>query len=139
MAPGVQGQPLHIVYKDARIKASTNEIAQSLQGSWRAEHLFALKQALALFDFYATQLAECDAAIEAQLQVLAAHSADPQPGKKRSRSRNAPKFDLRSQGDCVSGKVWNRYDGSPKPPPRMNLVPGPPSFQHHSLTLPAMS
>jgi transposase len=35
--------------KDARIQASTEEIAKSLQGNWRTEHLFALKQALALF------------------------------------------------------------------------------------------
>src|SRR5450830_434158 len=33
----------------------------------------------------------------------------------------------------------NMYVGSPKPPPRTNLLPRPLSFQHHSLTLPAMS
>ena len=97
--------------KDARIKASTHEIAQSLQGSWRAEHLFALKQALALFDFYGTQLAECDAAIETQLQLLAAHTGDPQPGKKRSRARNAPKFDLRAQLFRMCGVDLTRIDG----------------------------
>jgi transposase len=46
--------------KNVRIHASTQKIAKSLQGSWRAEHLFALKQALASFDFYGTQLAECE-------------------------------------------------------------------------------
>lgn len=46
--------------KKARIRASAEAIAKSLQGNWRTEPLFALKQALALFDFYATQLAECD-------------------------------------------------------------------------------
>jgi hypothetical protein len=46
--------------KNARIRASRDEIARSLQGNWRAEHLFALKQALALFDFIGTQLAECE-------------------------------------------------------------------------------
>ena len=97
--------------KDARIKASSDEIAQSLQGSWRAEHLFSLKQALALFDFYGTQLAECDAAIEAQLQVLAAHTGTPQPGKKRSRNRNAPKFDLRTQLFKMCGVDLTRIDG----------------------------
>ena len=50
--------------KNVRIRASGEEIAKSLQGNWRAEHLFALKQALALFDFYGTQLAECDREIE---------------------------------------------------------------------------
>ncbi|RYF59386.1 MAG: IS110 family transposase, partial [Comamonadaceae bacterium] len=70
-------------HRDVRIKASKQEIAASLQGNWREEHLFALKQALALFDFYATQLAECDAAIDAQLQALATHAGAPAPGKKR--------------------------------------------------------
>ena len=97
--------------KDARIQASADEIAQSLQGSWRAEHLFTLKQALALFDFYGTQLAECDTAIEAQLQTLAAHTGDPQPGKKRSRARNAPKFDLRVQLFRMCGVDLTRIDG----------------------------
>ena len=36
--------------KDARVHASDEEIARSLQGNWRAEHLFALKQALGAFD-----------------------------------------------------------------------------------------
>ena len=47
-------------YRDARIHASEEEIATSLLGNWRDEHLFALKQALAAFDFCAAQLAECD-------------------------------------------------------------------------------
>ena len=32
--------------KNVRVRASVDEIAKSLQGNWRAEHLFALKQAL---------------------------------------------------------------------------------------------
>ena len=46
--------------KNVRIRATADEIAKSLQGNWRAEHLFALKQALDMFDFIGTQLAECD-------------------------------------------------------------------------------
>ncbi|MBL8526510.1 MAG: IS110 family transposase, partial [Burkholderiales bacterium] len=59
--------------KNVRVHASAEEIAKSLQGSWRAEHLFALKQALDAFDFCATQLAQCDTEIEAQLRRLHAH------------------------------------------------------------------
>jgi transposase len=40
--------------KNVRIHASEDEIAKSLQGNWRAEHLFALRQALAAFDFIGT-------------------------------------------------------------------------------------
>ena len=46
--------------KNARIRASEEEIAKSLQGNWREEHLFALKQAMAIYDNYGTLLAECD-------------------------------------------------------------------------------
>ena len=58
--------------KNVRIHTSVDEIAKSLHGNWRAEHLFALKQALGAFDFVGTQLAECGQEIEAQLQRLQA-------------------------------------------------------------------
>ena len=97
--------------KNVRIHASVDEIAKSLQGNWRIEHLFALKQALALFDFYGTQLTECDTQIEQQLQRLQAHDGEPAKGKKRSRARNAPKFDLRTQLFKMCGVDLTRIDG----------------------------
>ena len=62
--------------KNVRIRASVDEIAQTLQGHWRAEHLFALKQALAMFDFIGMQLAEHDREIE-QPQSLQVHDGEP--------------------------------------------------------------
>jgi transposase len=97
--------------KNARIRASADEIAKSLEGNWRAEHLFALKQGLALFDFHATQLAECDREIEAQLASLAVHEGAPQKGKKRGRARNAPKFDLRERLFQMCGVDLTGIDG----------------------------
>jgi hypothetical protein len=67
---------------DALIHASTEEIAKSLQGNWRAEHQFSLKQALDAFEFIGTQWAECDTQIEAQLQSLQSHDGEPAKGKK---------------------------------------------------------
>ena len=97
--------------KNARIRASIDEIAKSLEGNWRAEHLFALKQALAAFDFIGTQLSECDGEIEQQLQRLQAHDGEPAKGKQRGRSRNAPKFDLRTQLFKICGVDLTRIDG----------------------------
>ena len=97
--------------KNSRIRASEDEIAKSLQGSWRAEHLFALKQALDAFDFCGTQLAECDAQVQAQLQVLHVREDEPAKGKKRGRARNAPKFDLRTQLFQMCGVDLTRIDG----------------------------
>ncbi len=92
-------------------RASADEIAKSLQGNWRAEHLFALEQALDAFDFVGTQLAECDREIELQLQSLQVHDGDPAKGKKRGRARNAPKFDLRAQLFRMCGVDLTRIDG----------------------------
>ena len=97
--------------KNTRIHASEEEIAKSLQGNWRGEHLFALKQALDAFDFCGAQLAECDAQIQAQLQVLHVCEGVPAKGKKRGRARNAPKFDLRTQLFQMCGVDLTRIDG----------------------------
>ena len=97
--------------KNGRIRASEDEIARSLQGNWRAEHLFALKQALNAFDFCGTQLAGCDAQIQAQLQTLHVCQEQPAQGKKRARARNAPKFDLRTQLFQMCGVDLTRIDG----------------------------
>lgn len=97
--------------RNMRIHASVDEIAKSLEGNWRAEHLFALKQALDAFDFTGTQLAECDREIETQLQCLKAHDGEPAKGKKRGRGRNAPKFDLRTQLFKMCGVDLTRIDG----------------------------
>ena len=43
------------------------EIARALEGTWRAEHLFALKQAVELYEFYRRQLQECDGELQAYL------------------------------------------------------------------------
>jgi transposase len=97
--------------KNVRIRASVEEIAKSLQGNWRTEHLFALKQALAAFDFIGVQVAECDRAIEAQLEGLQRHDGLPAKGKKRGRARNAPTFDLRTQLFRMCGVDLTRIDG----------------------------
>lgn len=98
--------------KNARIHASVDEIAKSLQGNWRTEHLFALKQALGTFDFVGTQLAECDREVEQQLQSLQVHEGEPAKGRRRhGGARNAPKFDLRKQLFKMCGVDLTRIDG----------------------------
>src|SRR5207344_1103910 len=50
--------------------SSAETIAKALTGSYRAEHLFALEQALALYDSYHEKVSVCDARIEAVLKEL---------------------------------------------------------------------
>ena len=62
--------------RDHRIKSSPERIAQSLQGDYRPEHLFALEQCLSLYDTYRTMIADCDQRIE---QCLGGFDAQVDP------------------------------------------------------------
>jgi transposase len=98
-------------YRDSRIKASVEEIAASLQGTWKAEQLLALRQALGRYDFFAEQLQECDQQIEGVMQQLQAHTKELGKGKKRSKAKNAPKFNLRERLLKMCGVDVTRIDG----------------------------
>ncbi|WP_339493258.1 IS110 family transposase, partial [Pseudomonas sp. EA_15y_Pfl2_R67] len=77
--------------RDGRIKADHQTIARSLHGNWRVEHLHALEQEVAAYDFLERQITECDQAITqalARLPVL--NEAPMQPTKPlRSPHRSA--------------------------------------------------
>ena len=96
--------------RNGRILASADDIARSLQGNWRAEHLFALRQAVEMFDFIGTQLAQCDREIDQQLQTMQSHDGELVNGKRRG-SRNAPAFDLRARLFQMCGVDLTRIDG----------------------------
>lgn len=69
-------------YRDRRVRADEATLARSLEGTWREEHVFALAQALARYDFYAEQIAQC----EARLERCATAMAPPRPDEAASRS-----------------------------------------------------
>lgn len=72
-------------FRDGRCKADAATIAASLEGNWRAEHLFALEQALERYDALQAQIAACEARVNAELDGLARDGADDPPEDKRSR------------------------------------------------------
>ena len=76
------------------VKKTEAEIAKALTGNYRPEHVFALQQALALYDFYTAQLVACDVEIERQFANLKPVSADlpplPPSTKRDTHSKNAP-------------------------------------------------
>jgi transposase len=95
-----------------RIRASEAEIVKSLQGNWREEHLFALKQALELYDAYARSLDECDRQLAAHLAGLACHEPPAERQQRRARRRRDPApFDLRLALFRVCGVDLTRIDG----------------------------
>jgi transposase len=71
-------------------------IARALEGTWRPEHLFALKQAYELYRFHHQQISACDARIREELarqpNRAPDHSAGPQP-RQRGRKNNDLRFD----------------------------------------------
>jgi transposase len=53
--------------RDPRCFSSEDQIALALQGTWRPEHLFELRQAYDLYQFHHRQITECDKQIQAEL------------------------------------------------------------------------
>lgn len=98
-------------HRDPRCKATRLEIEAALTGHYRAEHLFALTQHLAAYDFADAQLAACDAAIEHALQALVA-DLPPAPSalpRRRVAVRRArrlePTLDARGLLHHVTGGI----------------------------------
>src|SRR6185295_5470399 len=83
-------------HRHDRCHASEAEIASSLHGNWREDHLFALKQAVEMYEFYQQKLRDCDVRIESCLQAFADQSAGKAlPPKPRRARGNAVAFDAR--------------------------------------------
>ena len=104
---GGQRDPLELAkLRNDRCKHSEAEIARALYGNWRDEHLFALQQAVALYEFYQQQLRNCDVQLSAHLQTFADKSggkklaAKPRKGKGKS---NEPVFGVREALYRISG------------------------------------
>jgi hypothetical protein len=57
-------------YRAPGCKKTEAEIAKSLEGHYKGELLFALKQAVELYDFYDRQMRECDAELERIYQTF---------------------------------------------------------------------
>ena len=60
-----------------RCKASVETVRAALVGHYQPEHVFALTQALALYDFYQARVNECDVEIERSLAALNAEPRRP--------------------------------------------------------------
>lgn len=96
-------------FRDARCRASEAMISQALTGNYRAEHLFALRQAVELYDTFQDKIADCDNELERVLGELNAEREVPTASlpKKRNRNRqkNEPAIDLQSALFTLAGGV----------------------------------
>jgi transposase len=85
--------------RDPRCKNTEAAIAQALTGSYRDEHLFALRQALARWEFHQKQLRQLDEVLEKYLATLKKDKdmpALPPRNKGYKRGANDPRFDVRA-------------------------------------------
>jgi transposase len=102
--------------RDSRTKNDEKTIAKALEGTYEPQHLFALKQAVELFDFYQQQRTACDHEIAHYLKQLESrvdvdqHPLKPARFQKKNR-RNTPAFDCRQEAYRISGVDLTQIDG----------------------------
>src|SRR5215470_1776694 len=98
------------------VKATPQDIAKSLQGNWREELLFVLRQHVELYRIYQKKINDCDLQLRKHLESfrskrdLQAQPIGPKPKGKKG-SRNAPGFDLRTELYRITGIDWAQING----------------------------
>lgn len=101
--------------RDVRCKESLETIHGALVGNYQPEHLFALKQALALYDFYQRCIDECDAEIERVVAALNINRPIPEAplpkAKHPSKMPNDPGFDVRQALYQLTGTDLTQIHG----------------------------
>jgi len=113
----LQGQrdPLELAkLRNDKCKRTEAQIARALYGNWRAEHLFALEQAVSLYETYQRHLRECDARLEAHLQTFEDKSGGevlPRKPRQRRRANNDARFDVRQRLFDMAGVDLTLIEG----------------------------
>ena len=102
--------------RDRRVKKTEADIMKALQGDYRLEHLFALKQAVELYDFYHQKIRDCDIEIEKCLKKFESRTnpdAVPLPPSKKKHKphNNDPHIDMREYYYRITGVDFTQIDG----------------------------
>lgn len=102
--------------KQRQIRASQQEIAQSLEGNWRPELLFVVGQNLDLYDVYLDEIQKCDKQIETHMNSMKS-KIDPATKKMpdsrhgHKKRKHGPQFDLRQHLYRLAGVDLTQIDG----------------------------
>lgn len=98
--------------RDRRCKQDQATLAKALQGTWRQEHVFALAQAVARYDFIHEQILACDQQIEACLKAFETKAeGEAAATRPRRRQGNAPDFDVWTSLYQMTGVDLTQIDG----------------------------
>ena len=98
------------------VKATPEDIVKSLEGNWREELLFVLRQHVEFYQIYQKKIRACDLQLRKHLQSLGskldlpAQPLGPRPKGKRL-SRNTPALDLRTELYRITGIDWSQING----------------------------
>lgn len=108
IAKGEQDPAILANFHTKAMKVSKEELIASLRGNYRKEHLFALKQSLACFDFMKEQLLECEQEIEKLLQKwqtgeIIQEEAFESQAKKKTVRQNDYAFEVGSYLKEITG------------------------------------
>ena len=112
--------------KHELVRASREEVARSLEGNWRADLLFELRQAVDSYHFAHQQMRECDRKLKSFLSSLPTRTLErpnrsgealvtaPQEKKTRKKpkpKRNEPTIDLKAELKRICGVDLTSIDG----------------------------
>jgi transposase len=103
-------------FRDSRVKASEEQIAQSLEGNWQDDLLFVLKQEQEAYEFCQRQMAACDRQLKQYLQQREDRSQgaslpeERRKGRLKKKRANKPRFDLREGLFRMTGTDLTRID-----------------------------
>jgi transposase len=98
------------------VKATREDVAKSLEGNWREELLFVLRQHVEFYRIYQEKITDCDLQLRKHLESLGSkldlrtQPIGPRPKGKKN-SRNAPSFDLRMELYRITGIDWTQING----------------------------
>jgi transposase len=104
---------------DERILAEEEDILKSLEGNWRSECVFLIRQCYSQYKELQIHISDCEKEIESSLQQMAAVANEgiietvpakgnegekPKKGKKKKRkNKNTPRYDVRAYLEQIHG------------------------------------
>jgi transposase len=84
-------------YRNRQCGNTEEDIKKSLEGNYKREHVFVLKQALELYDFYDQQMQKCDDELKTLYEEFDSPDkpgTEPPAKRTSNRRKNQPHFDL---------------------------------------------
>jgi len=112
--------------RNNKIAASEEEIANSLQGHWREDVLFELRQTVEAYDFYQKQMLACDKELEKYTASIETRTithtqelpenaiplvSSKRTKKRKPRKKTHPNFELSGELERIMGVDLTRIDG----------------------------